>query len=118
MRSSGNRTTELQLRLLLRRHRISGWRQGSRLPGKPDFIFPCSKVAVFVDGDFWHGHPRRCNMPARNRGYWEAVIQKNRRRDERVNRILKNLGWNVLRIWEGNLRKDEMAAIGKLQVLL
>ncbi len=103
IRSRGNRSTELELAKLLRRERITGWRRKSALFGRPDFVFPAIKLAVFVDGEFWHGHPRRGRLPKTHRAYWRAKINRNRSRDRRVNRALRQLGWRVLRIWEHQL---------------
>lgn len=107
VRSAGNLSTELKLATLLRNHRLSGWRRRSSLPGKPDFVWPQAKVAVFVDGCFWHGHNCGRNLrPITNEGYWDYKIQKNIARDKRVTRELRNKGWVVLRIWECRLEKD------------
>ncbi|HEX9786189.1 MAG TPA: very short patch repair endonuclease [Opitutaceae bacterium] len=105
IRGSGNRDTELRLIAIFRMHRIIGWRRGSRLPGRPDFVFPRRKLAVFVDGCFWHGCPEHGRRPLSNRGYWEAKISRNRARDRNVNRQLRECGWRVLRIWEHALAK-------------
>lgn len=107
VRSAGNLSTEIKLATLLRNHRLSGWRRRSSLPGKPDFVWPQAKVAVFVDGCFWHGHNCGRNLrPITNEGYWDYKIQKNIARDKRVTRELRNKGWVVLRIWECRLEKD------------
>ncbi len=103
IRSSGNRSTELRLIALFRTHGIKGWRRSSRLFGRPDFVFPKARLAIFVDGEFWHGHPAKCRMPSTNRPYWEAKIARNRTRDRVVNAHLRGLGWRVLRIWEHRL---------------
>lgn len=58
--------------------------------GKPDFVFRRKKIVVFIDSDFWHGHPRRCIMPKSNRAYWNNKIKRNKERDKKVNRALKN----------------------------
>jgi DNA mismatch endonuclease, patch repair protein len=67
---------------------------------KADIVFTRRRLAVFVDGCFWHGCPAHCRMPARNRDYWEAKIGRNRERDERVTTALTAAGWRVVRIWE------------------
>lgn len=77
--------------------------------GKPDIVFRRKKIIVFIDSDFWHGHPRRCVMPQTNVEYWNNKIARNRKRDRYVNRVLRTDGWTVIRIWEydimGNLEK-------------
>src|SRR5687767_11032859 len=85
VRSAGNGTTELRLRSLLRAAGITGWRTQLSLAGTPDFAFRRSKVAVFVDGCFWHGHACGRNLtPKRNAAFWKAKIASNRRRDIKV----------------------------------
>jgi DNA mismatch endonuclease, patch repair protein len=94
IRGAGNKATELRLIQVFQDHAITGWRRGSKLPGKPDFVFPKLKVAVFVDGCFWHGCPRHATWP------------KTKARDRRVNRELRKRGWRVIRIWEHELRRN------------
>jgi DNA mismatch endonuclease, patch repair protein len=67
---------------------------------KADVVFTRRRVAVFIDGCFWHGCPKHCRMPTRNRDYWEAKIGRNRERDERITVALMAAGWRVVRIWE------------------
>ena len=104
IRSRGNATTEKVFASLLRKERITGWRRHQNLPGKPDFIFRHRKLAVFVDGCFWHGCPRCYRQPRDNRKYWKAKVESNRRRDRRVNETLRSAGWTVMRIWEHSLK--------------
>jgi len=117
IRSNGNYTTELRFISLMRQYKISGWRRRSSLMGRPDFVFTRCKVAVFIDGDFWHGNPKKFRLPKSNCEYWRQKIDGNRQRDRDVNKALKQQGWRVLRIWESSL-KDEEAVIAKLQMLL
>ena len=72
---------------------------------RPDIAFTARKVAVFVDGCFWHGCARHCKFPAGNRAFWEKKLSGNQARDRRVNRALRKLGWRVVRIWEHDLVK-------------
>jgi DNA mismatch endonuclease (patch repair protein) len=116
VKSSGNKSTESKLLAVLRENRITGWRRNYALLGKPDFVFPTSRVAVFVDGCFWHGHPRKCRMPQANRGYWEQKIARNVARDRHVSRTLKEKGWKVVRIWEDSVQKP--ATVGRLRKAL
>jgi len=104
IRGTGNRATELRLIALMRTHGITGWRRGSRLPGRPDFVFGTRRLAVFVDGCFWHGCPRHYARPKSRRAFWDAKIAANRARDRKVARELRARGWTVLRIWEHALR--------------
>ena len=115
VRSSGNQATELHLVSLFRRHRISGWRRHQALFGKPDFVFRELRLAVFVDGCFWHACPIHCRMPASNQGYWNPEIARNRARDRLVNRTLRTAGWRVLRIWKHELaRRNEARLLARL----
>lgn len=74
--------------------------------GNPDFVFRRKKVVVFVDSDFWHGHPERCIMPKSNLEYWIKKIDRNRVRDQEVTFHLEKSGWKVIRIWEKDLKTD------------
>ena len=78
---------------------------------RPDLCFVGTKVAVFVDGCFWHGCPEHYSAPAHNAGFWKEKLRKNRARDQRDNERLKAAGWNVLRYWECEVRKDAMKIV-------
>jgi len=119
VRSRGNKVTELAFLRLLRRHRITGWRRQVRLTGNPDFLFREARVAVFVDGCFWHGCPEHCRMPKGNRSYWMRKITGNRVRDRQVVRRLRMAGWRVLRVWEHELaRSMETRLLRRIRRLL
>jgi DNA mismatch endonuclease (patch repair protein) len=79
------------------------------LPGKPDLIFPARRKVIFVHGCFWHGHgcKRGARVPKANRDYWEKKIARNRERDDRHYEVLKLTGWDVLVIWECQLKEKE-----------
>lgn len=101
------------------------WRRNHRyrtnvktLPGKPDIVFTKYKVAVFCDGDFWHGH----NWAIRGKGsldeelssyseFWRAKIQRNVERDREIDRDLILMGWSVVRVWESDIKKDLDACV-------
>jgi DNA mismatch endonuclease (patch repair protein) len=104
VKGRGNQSTELALASLLRVHGISGWRRHLPLPGRPDFAWPRERVAVFVDGCFWHGCPRCYVAPRHNAAFWSHKVETNQRRDRRVTRILRNAGWSVHRVWECQVR--------------
>ncbi len=106
VRSTGNRSTEVKLMLLFREHRITGWRRKSQLFGRPDFIFPKARVALFVDGCFWHGCKRCYRRPATSQTYWDAKVQRNVARDRLVKKTLKASGWQVLRVWEHEFKRS------------
>ena len=76
----------------------------SQLTVRPDFVFRAARLAVFVDGCFWHGCPRHGTRPKGNAAFWRRKFAANRARDRRVNRALRRAGWRVLRIWEHTLR--------------
>ena len=84
-----------------------GGRRRQAVIGKPDFIFRREKVAVFVDGCFWHGCPRHGSLPASNQLFWKKKLKRNRQRDATVKKALIRLGWTVLRFWEHDLQKPE-----------
>ena len=114
IRSRGNRDTELALARLLRANGITGWRRhleirkaesGKRkFKVRPDFVFRQLRFALFVDGCFWHGCPKHATKPANNRAFWKKKLAGNKTRDRVVNRALRLAGWQVLRIWECDLR--------------
>jgi DNA mismatch endonuclease (patch repair protein) len=75
--------------------------------GKPDFVFRESRVAVFVDGCFWHGCPIHGTLPHSNSEFWQRKLARNRKRDCLVDRTLRKLGWTPLRVWQHELRDPE-----------
>lgn len=100
VKSQGNRTTELAMKTVLRRAGLGGYRKHWPVAGKPDFAWPRLKIALFVDGCFWHGCPR-CNRPSKsNLAFWRKKLDDNERRDQRVAQRLRRTGWSVLRVWE------------------
>lgn len=116
VRSTGNRTTELRFISILRDNQMKGWRRKSRIYGKPDFVFGKKKIAIFIDGCFWHGHSCRNLTPASNVQFWKSKLERTRNRDKVVNATLKKMGWMVLRIWECQL-KDENEVKGFIKGL-
>jgi DNA mismatch endonuclease (patch repair protein) len=134
IRGRGNKATELALAQLFRRHHITGWRRQVEICGKavasvydrrplclprsgahraplqktfrvrPDFVFRRVRLAVFVDGCFWHGCPKHATQPKNNRAFWRRKFSANKQRDALVTRTLRRRGWRVLRIWEHTLR--------------
>ena len=114
VRSKGNRSTELRMAELFQTNGLKGWRRHQPLPGKPDFVFRREKVAVFVDGCFWHGCPRCYTAPSTRKAFWKAKLDDNRRRDRRVSRQLRAQGWRVVRVWECSLRKRPDASVRRV----
>lgn len=108
IRGTGNRDTELRFVHLLRALGIVGWRRGARLTGNPDFVFSKLRLAVFVDGCFWHGCPKHATWPKNNAEFWRKKLDGNRARDRRVDRELRKAGWRVVRIWEHALTRKQI----------
>ncbi len=113
IRGRGNKETEIALMRLLRKHKIWGWRRHQPIFGNPDFIFPKLRVAILVDGCFWHCCPKHSNLPANNRAFWRRKLSANRARDLLVTRTLRRAGWRVLRIWEHELARKNQEKLTK-----
>lgn len=75
-----------------------------RLCGRPDIVFPEKKIAIFVDGCFWHGCPKHYRAPKTRKFYWLPKIKRNKERDKEANKKLKKEGYSVIRIWEHEIR--------------
>jgi DNA mismatch endonuclease (patch repair protein) len=118
IRGKANKETENALLSLLKRNKITGWRRHLPLPGKPDFAFPKQKVAVFVDGCFWHGCPKCYTRPKTNRAFWDKKLEDNMARDKRVTRQLSRQGWKVIRIWQHSLRKSPQTCLNRIVLSL
>lgn len=84
------------------------------LPGKPDIVFRKKKIAIFVDSDFWHGHPKNFIMPKTNKKYWSEKIKYNKLRDKKVNKLLRQDDWKVCRVWESEIKKNLLKCSNKL----
>ena len=111
IRSKGNSTTEAPMVGAMRAIGLSGWRRHHRIviPSgyvKPDFVFSRQRLAVFVNGCFWHSCPTHCSLPKSNVDFWVSKLEANKARDCRNLRELKGLGWEVLTIWEHSVRKS------------
>jgi DNA mismatch endonuclease (patch repair protein) len=116
IRGSGNKDTELKLMAVFRLHGVTGWRRKAQVFGKPDFVFPKLKLAVFVDGCFWHGCPIHATQPKTNAKFWREKIARNQARDRLVTRTLRRAGWRVMRIWGHELaRKNENRLLARLR---
>jgi DNA mismatch endonuclease, patch repair protein len=111
IRSHGNAATELRFIRLLKNSGIIGWRRHYRLIGRPDFVFQKFRLAVFVDGCFWHGCPRCYSEPKSNRTFWRRKIAANRKRAVAVKRELRKSGWRVFRIWQHDLKRKNEARL-------
>src|SRR5688572_4698897 len=102
VRSTGNTSTELKAESLLRAAGLKGWiNHPEGVPGKPDFFFEVERLALFVDGCFWHGCPTcQRRVPKTRRGFWKAKLESNRLRDRRIIRLLHKEGYKTIRVWE------------------
>lgn len=119
VRSRGNRSTEWRLRPYLIQAGFKGWKvQSCDLPGKPDFVFPIERVAIFVDGCFWHGCPRCLRMPRTNKKYWKDKIARNIERDKINLKKLRALNWKVIRFWEHQLKKSPTKCIKRIHLIV
>jgi DNA mismatch endonuclease (patch repair protein) len=143
IRSRGNKATEVALVKLFRSHKITGWRRHVQIGGRarsplragwrsgrggahgvtrptfrvrPDFVFRQARLALFVDGCFWHGCPTHGTKPKGNAAFWRRKFASNLARDRLVSRTLRSAKWRVLRIWEHDLaRKHEARLLRRIQ---
>ena len=115
VKSKGNKSTEVKLIQIFKERSIKGWRRNYKIFGNPDFVFPKLRIAVFVDGCFWHGHNCRNTKPSSNTNYWQKKIQRNTARDREVTGHLTQKGWQVIRIWECDLKKSELEKLNPLE---
>jgi len=115
IRGRGNKSTERRIRSLLAGAGLRGWAMSAepRL-GSPDFHFSAARVAVFVDGCFWHSCPRCGHIPKTNADYWRAKLLRNKRRDREASRKARACGYTVVRIWECALRRDGARALARI----
>jgi DNA mismatch endonuclease (patch repair protein) len=121
----GNKRTETDVIKLLRKVRIKGWRRHQTIcfnesnsrraqssdgikfkaQVRPDFVFPKTRVALFIDGCFWHGCPKCYRTPKSRKRFWSAKVLRNKERDTFQTFALKQTGWRVIRIWECSLNE-------------
>jgi DNA mismatch endonuclease (patch repair protein) len=131
VRGRGNRSTEVALAGAFRKHGVRGWRRHVRLvldPPKsktsgraksrksvrPDFVFRPARVAVFVDGCFWHACPLHGTQPEGNAAFWGEKLAANRQRDRRTSSALRRVGWVVVRLWEHDLKTRPDACVRRV----
>lgn len=108
---------ELALRRALFAAGVRGWRLHPRkVAGRPDLAFHKPKLAVFVDGAFWHGHPDY--YWGQSGPFWDKKIAANRDRDERVNRELHEMGWEVLRFWDFEIERELCSCVERVEASL
>lgn len=108
---------ELALRSVLHARGLRYFVHRRPLPGlnrQADIVFPGVRVAVFVDGCFWHGCPRHANMPVNNADFWHKKLATNRQRDREVTLDLRGLNWRVIRIWEHDLVSSPVRCVRRI----
>lgn len=105
VRSKGNKSTELKLIKYFKENDIHGWRRGYPVKGHPDFVFLDKKIAIFVDGCFWHGHDCRNTRPSDNAEFWQKKRERNMLHDKEITELFEARGWTVIRIWECEFNK-------------
>ncbi len=119
VKSKNTKTTELALMKIFKEYRIKGWRRTYPLVGKPDFVFREKRIAVFVDGCFWHGHDCRNVTPENNAEFWAKKREYNKAHDQFITDTLKEKDWKVIRIWECELKKkNRELLLSKISELL
>lgn len=119
VRSKGNKTTELKLIEIFKDLGITGWRRHYSVIGHPDFVFLDRRIAVFVDGCFWHGHDCRNTRPSDNEEYWDMKRSRNIAHDKEITKRFEQRQWTVIRIWECELKKKNRSILmEKLGVVL
>lgn len=111
-----NVSTDMQLRMALVRAGMKGWLMHADLPGRPDIYFPGLKLAVFLDGCFWHGCRRCGHIPKTNSVFWATKISRNQARDRRNTRLLRKMGIHVIRTWEHSLKTKDRLLITLLRI--
>jgi DNA mismatch endonuclease (patch repair protein) len=108
---------ELALRKALHAAGLRGWRCHPRgVTGRPDLAWIGRRIAVFIDGAFWHGHPDY--YWGQSGKFWDEKIARNRSRDERVNQELSDSGWTVLRMWDFEVERDLIACVKRVRASL
>lgn len=116
--TSKNTSPETEVFKFLRKNKVHFQKHYKGAPGKPDIAIPRKKIAVMIDGDFWHGRRFRTWKEKMPSEYWVTKIENNIRRDKKNLAALKKNGWHVLRVWEYDLktekrRKETLAKILK-----
>ena len=116
IRGKNNKTTERRLQMALVRNSIAGFTLQSRdVIGKPDIYFKKERLAIFVDGCFWHGCQKCGHVPKSNTKFWALKIQRNRERDQLTSKSLTSTGTSVIRFWEHQLKEDSEACVAQVR---
>jgi DNA (cytosine-5)-methyltransferase 1 len=111
-----NTSIEMELRRLLCGEGLTGYRlHDSRVPGSPDIVYTKLRLAIFVDGCFWHGCATCYREPKSNNEYWTMKVRRNKERDAAVNQACADAGWRVLRLWEHEIVKSPRTSVAKVR---
>lgn len=115
IKSTGT-TPEVMFRKYLWHNGLKNYRIKNKLIGKPDVYFKKQKIAVFIDGCFWHGCPKCFIAPKSNSLFWKNKIDKNVKRDKQINKLLKTKGIKIIRFWEHEIRKNPAKCFKKIKI--
>lgn len=119
IRGQDNRSTERRFAAMLSARGIAGWtRRAPDVMGRPDIYFPRFRIALFLDGCFWHACPRCFTMPATNRAFWSRKIDMNIRRDRLVTQRLRRSGVQVFRLWEHEIEESTNHLFQTLDIVM
>jgi DNA mismatch endonuclease (patch repair protein) len=105
---------EIKLRKALWNKGLRYTKKNRDILGKPDLAFRKRRIAIFVDGCFWHRCPKHYNKPSNNAEFWEKKIRSNIDRDKKINQILCAQGWKIIRVWEHDIRNTFEMTIRKI----
>ena len=106
VKSKKNKSTELRLIKIFKENGVTGWKRNYPVIGHPDFVFLKQRIAVFVDGCFWHGHDCRNTRPSANEEFWRKKRERNIKHDKEITELFESRGWTVIRIWECELKQQ------------
>lgn len=111
---------EIMLRKALYSNGLTGYRLHlKKIPGTPDIVYPGKKIAIFVNGCFWHRCPFcKPELPKSNTDFWASKFRANKKRDERKESLLVEMGWNVLVIWECEIESDVLWCVDKIRKMV
>jgi DNA mismatch endonuclease, patch repair protein len=93
---------------------MRGYRLRPKLPGKPDIVYSRAKLAIFIDGCFWHGCPKHYTRPATRQRYWDNKVTENISRDKTIDKTLKKMGWTPLHFWEHEIKKNPERVVNRV----
>ena len=106
VKSKKNKSTELRLIKIFKENGVTEWKRNYPVKGHPDFVFLKQRIAVFVDGCFWHGHDCRNTRPSANEEFWRKKRERNIEHDKEITELFESRGWTVIRIWECELKQQ------------